>query len=58
MPDAKVSVNHGLKCAMLAPKLSIIGSIKKNVKNVSTIEYTELLKMALKRYAIASIPNT
>jgi hypothetical protein len=49
MPDAKVSVNHGLKCAMLAPKLSIMGSIKKNVKNVSTIEYTELLKMALKR---------
>jgi hypothetical protein len=58
MPEAKVSVNHGLKCARVAPKLSIMGSIKKNVKNVSTIEYTELLKMELKRYAIASIANT
>jgi len=40
--------NHALNFAT-EPTASTIGSIRKNVKNVRTSEYTELLIMALKK---------
>ena len=48
IPVAKVIENHGLNFAT-EPTASIIGSMRKNVMNVRTREYTELRIMALKR---------
>jgi hypothetical protein len=48
IPFAKVIENHGLNFA-IAPTPSTICSMRKNVKNVSMSEYTELRIMALKR---------
>ena len=48
IPFAKVMENHGLNFAT-EPTASIIGSMRKKVKNVRTSEYTELRIMALKR---------